>query len=204
MDWVTAFTLPTRCNSTKRRGYDVTVQVEENKLFVWKVAEVNIVQGGGLPDHPYLYPGSFDDLNTPDHDQNKVAFGLRHPVMPDLAEIGLTPEQAWDELCDIRLSAHTFISSEAHAEAERFLEGLPKPIICFHSRGTNWHTCKSLPTDVAFDLILKLMEQTGGSVVVLDFDERARWWELPAARELSRPGVTSASTGCAPCTNDRI
>lgn len=157
----------------RRRGYAITVQVEENKLFVWKVAGVNIVQGGGLPDHPYLYPGAFEDLDAPDHDQNKVAFGLRHESMPPLAEIGLTPAQAWDELCNIRLSAHSEIPGEAHAEAERFLEGLPKPIVCLHSRGTNWHERKSLPTEVAFDVILKLLDQTAGSVVVLDYDERA-------------------------------
>lgn len=157
----------------KSRGFDVTVQAEENKLFVWKVAGVNIVQGGGLPDHPYIYPAGFDDLDAADHERNKVAFGLRHDVMPRLEALGLSQEQVWDELCAVRLAAHDHIPPEAHAEAERFLEGLPRPIICFHSRGTNWHERKSLPTDVAFDVILKLLEQTGGSVIVLDFDHRA-------------------------------
>lgn len=157
----------------KRRGYDVTVQAEANKLFLWKVAGVNIVQGGDLPDHSYHYPSGFDDLNQPDHATNKVAFGLRHDVMPKLGDLGLTQEQLWDELCAVRLSAHDHIPPEAHAEAERFLEGLPRPIICFHSRGTNWHERKSLPTEVAFDVILKLLDQTGGSVIVLDYDRRA-------------------------------
>jgi len=157
----------------QRRGFDVTVQAEENKLFVWKVAGVNIVQGGDLPDHPYIYPADFDDLGQPDHETNKVAFGLKHDVMPNLEDLGLTSESAWEELCAIRLSAHDHISPEAHAEAEAFLEGLPHPIICVHSRGTNWHERKSLPTEVAFDVILKLLLQTGGSVVVLDFDHRA-------------------------------
>jgi len=154
----------------KSRGYDVTVQVEENKLFLWKVAGVAIVQGGDLPDHSYHYPAHFEDLGVPDSATNKVAFGLRHDVMPKLE---LTEDAAWDELCAVRLSAHEHISAEAHAEAEKFLEGLPKPIICLHSRGTNWHERKSIPTEVAFDLILKLLDQTGGSVVVLDYDRRA-------------------------------
>ena len=47
----------------KKRGYDVTVQVEENKIFVWQVAGVNIVQGGDLPNHGYGYPDGFDDLS---------------------------------------------------------------------------------------------------------------------------------------------
>jgi len=154
----------------KSRGYDVTVQVEENKKFLWQVAGVTIVQGGDLPDHSYHYPAHFEDLNAPDSATNKVAFGLRHDVMPKLE---LTEDEAWDELCSVRLSAHDHIPPEAHAEAAAFLEGLPRPIICLHSRGTNWHERKSIPTEVAFDLILKLLDQTGGSVVVLDYDRRA-------------------------------
>lgn len=154
----------------RSRGYDVTVQVEENKKFLWQVAGVNIVQGGDLPDHAYHYPAGFDDLSQPDYATNKVAFGIRHQVLPKL---DVTESQAWDELCAVRLSAHEHIPQEAHDEAERFLEGLPRPIICLHSRGTNWHERKSIPTDVAFDVILKLLDQTTGSVVVLDYDRRA-------------------------------
>lgn len=157
----------------KRRGYDITVQVEENKMFVWQVAGVTIVQSGDLPDHPFIYPSDFDNLAEPDHEKNKMAFGLRHDVMWDLGDLGLTQQQAWNELCAVRLSAYDHIPAEAHAETEIFLEGLPRPIVCLHSRGTNWHERKSIPTEVAFDVILKLLDQTGGSVVVLDFDRRA-------------------------------
>ena len=154
----------------KRRGYDITVQAEGNKRFVWDVAGVNVVHSGDLPDHPYLYPARFEDLGQPDSEQNKVAFGLTHSAMPKLA---LSAEDLWDELCAVRLSAHEFIPPEAHAEADAFLAGLPRPLICLHSRGTNWHERKSLAAGVAFDVILKLIERTGGSVIVLDFDQRA-------------------------------
>ena len=157
----------------KRHGYEVTVQVEENKRFIWTLAEVNIVQGGDLPDHSYHYPAGFDDLSVPDCDANKIAFGLQNSVMPSLKDLGLTPEQAWEELCAIRLSALGRICDDAYAEARRFLADMPRPIVCFHSRGTNWHERKSIPTETAFESILKLLDQTGGSVIVLDFDRRA-------------------------------
>jgi len=157
----------------KRHGYDVTVQVEENKKFVWQVAGVNIVQGRDLPDHEYGYPGGFEDLNVPDHDASKIAHGMRHSCLPSLESLGLTPEQAWDELCQVRLDAKPHVSAEDYAAADKFLEGMPRPIICLHSRGTNWHERKSIPTDIAFETILKLLDQTAGSVIVLDFDRRA-------------------------------
>lgn len=154
----------------KRREYDVTVQVEENKKFLWNMAGVNIVQGGDLPDHGFGYPSEFDNLDYPDAEKNKMAFGLRDSVMPQLDG---TSEEIWDELCAVRLSAKEFVSQAAHDEAETFLSGLPRPIICLHSRGTNWHERKSLPTETAFELIRTLLDQMTGSVVVLDYDGRA-------------------------------
>lgn len=152
----------------KRRGYDVTVQAEQNKLFVWQVAGVNIVQGGDLPNHGWGYPAGFDDLSQPDWRCNKVAHGINHPPLPRIGD----PRQLWDELCQVRLSAHDLIPAEAHAEAERFLAGLPRPIICLHTRGTNWQARKSLSIETAFRLILRLLDETGGSVISLDFDRR--------------------------------
>ena len=154
----------------RSRGYDVTVLIEPNKSFIWKVAGVNAVTSGDLPNHGFGYPHAFDDLDAPDCDKNKMAFGLNHPALPPL---GLTPQQAWDELCAVRLSAKEHISEEAREEARSFLDGMPHPIICIHSRGTNWHERKSLSADVALEVIVNLINQTGGSVIVLDYDCRA-------------------------------
>lgn len=157
----------------RSRGYEVQVQVEDNKRFLWEVAGVTIVPGEDFPGHSYHYPWGFEDLNVDDHATNKVSFGLHHEIMPPLEKFGLTHEAAWDELCKVRLSAHDHIPQHARDEVTKFLEGMPRPIICLHSRGTNWHERKSLPTEVAFDLILRLLDQTPGSVIVLDYDRRA-------------------------------
>lgn len=155
------------------RGYTVTVQIEENKRFLWKIAGVNIVSGGNLPDHECLHPYEFNDLNFPDYVGNKVLFGLSHPFVPNLSELGLTKETAWDELCKVKLSAHSFISDGDRVEVDKFLEGLPKPIICFHSCGNTWQERKSIPIETAFKVILKLLDSMSGSVIVLDNERRA-------------------------------
>lgn len=153
----------------KRRGYEVTVQAEENKLFVWQVAGVNIVQGGDLPHHDWGYPWEFEDLSFPDWRGNKTAHGLSHPTLPPIGE----KRELWNELCQIRLAAKEFISDKAREEARQFLDGMPHPIFCLHSRGTNWQGRKSLPIETDFRLILELLDRTSGSVVVLDYDRRA-------------------------------
>ena len=152
----------------KRRGYDVNVQGEENKLFLWQVAGVKLIDYA--VHHPWGHPWQFDDLNQPDCLGNKVAHNLHCPeVMPEIGD----RETLWPELCGVRLSAHDLIPAKAHAEVDRFLQGLPRPIICLHSRGTNWQERKALPIETDFRLTLELLERLPGSVIILDFDRRA-------------------------------
>jgi FkbM family methyltransferase len=155
----------------KARGYRVRVKVESNKAWLWRAAGVEIVEED-LPNHGYEYkPGlnEFFDLNQPDSIANKVAGFFEHDALPRLA----SKKAVWDEVCRTKVDVLPSISVTAHAEAEVFLAGLPHPIIAMHSRGTNWGAEKSIPTDVAFNVIVALLRNTGGSVVVLDWDSRA-------------------------------
>ena len=153
-------------------GYGVQIQIEKNKAWIWQAAGIPIYDGPEeLPPHRYLYPdwGRYFDLSTPDHESSKVAHFFEVDELPKLG----TKEEVWQAVCDERIDVTPHITPEAHAEAEAFLAGLPHPIFVLHSRGTNWSEKKSIPNGVAFDLILKLVEESGGSVVVLDYDHRA-------------------------------
>lgn len=156
------------------RGYDVAIQVEPNKRWVWEAAGIPIWEKSDpdepdLPLHPYYYPdmNKFFDLSTPDYLYSKVAHLLEVDMLPKLGD----KKTVWEELCQVRLDATPHISPEAHAEAETFLDGLPHPIFVLHSKGTNWQAEKSIPDGIAFELIFKLLD-TGGSVVILDYDAR--------------------------------
>lgn len=152
------------------RGYDVAIQVEPNKRWIWEAAGVPIYDGPDLlPLHPYYYPDmrKYFDLSQPDFLYSKAAHLFEIEELPKLG----TKEEVWKALCEVRLDASPHISPEAHAEAEAFLEGLPRPIFVLHSKGTNWQAEKSIPDGIAFELLFKLLE-TGGSVVVLDYDAR--------------------------------
>lgn len=155
-----------------RRGYDVEVQTEQNKRFLWEVSGVKM-SDEQLAHHSYLYPHGFDDLTARDCDKNKVAWGMTHHTLPPLEALGLTAQALWDELCLVRINAMPFVSEKAHMEADAFLAGMPRPVIVLHSRGTNWHQRKSIPTETAFELVLRLLDVTQGSVIVLDYDARA-------------------------------
>ncbi len=152
------------------QGYDVQIQVENNKRWIWKAAGIPIYDGPDrLPAHPYVYPDGFWDLDRPDHLCSKIAHFFEHPGLPELG----SKSDVWRMVCSEVCDATPAIPDDAHAEAESFLAGMPRPIFAIHSRGTNWGDEKSIPTDAAFNTIATLLKITAGSVIVLDFDCRA-------------------------------
>lgn len=156
----------------KRRGYTVGVAGEANKRFVWQVAGVELLDEGscGCKNHGWTYPNEFEDLDQPDHLGNKVAFGLNNAPLPVIDE----PREAlWDELCKVRLQAAPLIPDECFAEADWFLDGMPRPIVLLHSDGTNWAMRKNLPVSTSLGVLRGLLERFAGSIIVLDWDARA-------------------------------
>ena len=150
------------------RGYDVALAIEPNKRWAWEAAGIPIHHGDDLPIHPYHYPSDFFDLSKPDHTHSKIAHLFEVAELPKLG----TKSEVWQAICDIEIDATHAVSSRAMDDAAKFLEGLPKPIILLHSKGTNWQEKKSIPDGTAFQLIRELLD-TGGSVVTLDWDGRA-------------------------------
>lgn len=155
-----------------QRGYDVQIQVEDNKRWVWEAAGIPIYEGEeSLPVHPYYYPdmGKFWDLSAPDHTFSKISHFFEIAELPKLG----AKEEVWQMICAERFDASPFIPPEAHAEAEAFLKDMPRPIFVLHTKGTNWQAEKSIPDDVALQTIVGLLSHTSGSVIVLDYDCRA-------------------------------
>lgn len=153
-------------------GYEVQLQVEDNKRWLFEAAGIPIHDGPEkFPLHPYYYPdmNKFWDLSTPDCVYSKIAHLFEVKELPKLG----SKEDVWAALCAQQIDVTSQIPPEAHVEAESFLEGMPRPIFVVHTRGTNWAEEKSLSTSVAFDLIVTLLKITTGSVIVLDYDCRA-------------------------------
>lgn len=170
-------------------GYDVQIQIEENKRFVWNTAGIPIYSGPEqLPLHPYYYlPSmeSFWDLSLPDHSSSKIAGFFDVDVLPKLG----TKEQVWQRLCNERIDGSKALSLESLAKAARLIEDLPKPIILLHSKGTNWQAEKSIPDGTAFALICELLATCPGSVITLDWDGRSPTLDHPRVRPAGRISI---------------
>ncbi len=152
------------------RGYDVQIQIEENKRFVWEAAGIPIYDGPDtLPLHPYYYPSDFFNLSHPDHTHSKIAHFFEIAELPKLG----SKEDVWRMVCESRIDATAAVSPEAMAQARKLIDGLPKPIVLLHSKGSNWQAEKSIPDATTFALILELIDAIDGSIITLDWDSRS-------------------------------
>lgn len=155
------------------RGYDVALQVEPNKRWVFEAAGIPIYDGHeSLPIHPYHYLPSinaFWDLSLPDHSSSKIAGFFD---VDELPKLGPKPE-VWQRLCAERIDARPSVTPQAVADVTAFLKDLPKPIILLHSKGTNWQAEKSIPDATCFQFLCDMISSFDGSIIVLDWDRRA-------------------------------
>jgi SAM-dependent methyltransferase len=167
----------------QQRGHDVQIQVEPNKRWLWQAAGIAIYEGPEqLPIHPYHYPdmNKFWDLAEPDALYSKVAHLFEISELPKLG----TKDEVWGMVCSEFQKVKPVVSQGAMDEIARFLDGLPKPIILLHSKGTNWQEEKSIPDLIAFQLICDLIGASNGSIVTLDWDARVPTLGHPRVRSI--------------------
>lgn len=76
------------------------------------------------------------------------------------------------------------LTPELLAQAEERLRDLPRPLIFFHPKGTNFHNEKNLSDDCIIDTIRQLLSGTTGSVIICDWDDRVPYSNHARVRHL--------------------
>lgn len=152
-----------------KRGYSVEVQCEPNEAILFQVAGAKTFPGENTwPKVSWEHaPKDDKNLDRPWH-SNKAAFNICRSPMPDIG----TPEQLWEEFCNIRLSLASYISTEIRQGINQLTYDLPKPLILVHTQGNSFQSSKNLPSSVAEDLYRGLITYTNGTIIQLDWDNR--------------------------------
>jgi hypothetical protein len=88
-----------------------------------------------------------------------------------MPEIG-TPQDLWDEYCKIRLNIWPHLPAEAHRSVEEWLRPLPRPLILLHTHGNAYALRKNLTTEQCWQLYRRLLQETDGTLVLLDWHSR--------------------------------
>ncbi len=153
-----------------RRGYRFQIQCSPGKQFIFSDCDSTaMVRDPLFPKHPWLEEGQLDEIE-PEHFfvANKAVRNISLPPMPD---IGLPDHGLWEEYSSIRLNLTKYVGhSDRQAIANRFRD-LPKPVVLIHSSGNSLKGAKDMNNQVLHQTCRQILHQTGGSVVILNWDE---------------------------------
>lgn len=162
----------------RRRGYSCAVHSGNDRTaWLWPACGVEFHAKASFPEVPFEYPQVWYDHvrslapaldEMPEHEAHKIPACVGVPPMPSL---GLTPWQTWRELCGVRLDLREKISQQAQQEADRFLDGLRRPIVALHTIGNCMTDRKSVPSLTTLETIRALVD-AACSVVLIDWTGR--------------------------------
>lgn len=135
--------------------------------------------------HPWAYPAEGVHPGPELHHQgHKVAAQLGAPPAPAIG----TPAELWPELLDLRTDLAAELPEHVAERARVQLSGLPRPVVLLHSTGNTDQQRKSLSADVQRELALRWIEQTDGTLILLDWDRRAVGVQHPRVIHLDALG----------------
>lgn len=151
-------------------GYSVIVESGADKHPILLAAGAKAVCQGGYSEVGWHDPYWGRDVSreVPIWEYNKSAVNLSAHPMPKLR--GSVAEQ-WQRFRRVRLSTDS-IPEEKKQRVESLIESLPRPIILMHTCGNSWQEVKKLPHSVVEEACDVILDNTAGSLVLLDWDNR--------------------------------
>ncbi len=125
------------------------------------------VRQGARQNHHYPNPPPATPPKADEHwSGNKIAHNLgRHPL-PSIGSVA----ELWDELLSVKLTLEP--PEGTRKEVENFLDGMSRPLILLHPKANTSPDKKNLSDDTIKELYRGLRASTGGTVIVLDWDDR--------------------------------
>jgi hypothetical protein len=162
----------------KRRGIDVRVRYNQVHRCVYDAAGIEFAEHPTAthewPHAPaHNRPGPADDWT-----ENKIAANVSAPPLPDIGDW----RQLAGELAEVQLRMP--VPAAKLELAKRLLDGLPRPIFLIHSHGSNGQEMKDLPPATCTELYRLLLDQTPGSIVILDWHNRVPVLHDPRVRHV--------------------
>lgn len=160
------------------RNWDVTVQYDQDKAFIWNAAEIPYAQCPQKENiHQWSYsPGFNKPLPDCEGTGNKVYLNLNQAP---LARIG-DADPLWRELMDVSIRGDAAVARHHWDDVDSFLSNLPAPYILLHTHGNTFSDFKNLSDDTVKELYELLLAATAGSLILLDWDQRVP--KLPHSR----------------------
>ena len=163
-----------------RRGFDVRIHTADNKKDLFEAAGVSVVDHHDRV-HEYRHPTGQPANMMNGWAENKCGWNLTQAPMPYIG----SEAELWDELLGVELTLKNQLSKESKKEIDTWLKSLPSRPILIHTRANTSAGMKNLSDGDELELYKHLLKQTENTLILLDWDNRVKWFHHTRIRHLS-------------------
>ncbi len=150
-----------------QRGHRIQIETDDTKAPLFKAAGAEIVDHAehvhGYPHAPHPGPPTHADHWS----GNKLAWNVSHAPLPPIGGYW----DRWDEICAVQLNLDDQITTERETVAS-YYHDLPRPVVLCHFQGNTSQESKNLSHAEQEKAVRVLLDQTDGTVILLDWDSR--------------------------------
>lgn len=153
----------------RRRGHDIRIVCNPDKRCLFP-PECIVQEKMEAPKVAWNHARHLESIDDGNHWMaNKAMFNFSAPPMP---YIGPPSEELWREFTVEKVDVSANIPASAEREVSAFFSTLEKPVILLHTKGNSFQKAKSVPDELAVDIYREMLDQTGGTLILLDWDNR--------------------------------
>lgn len=153
----------------KRRGHDIRVVCNPDKRVLFP-PECLLNDGQQAPKAAWEHARHLEAVDDGNHWMaNKAMFNLSVKPMPN---IGPPTADLWKEFSAERVDISPQISVQSSDMVRRYFEGLERPIVLLHTMGNSFQKAKSVPDDLVVEIYRAILDEVGGTLILLDWDNR--------------------------------
>jgi hypothetical protein len=153
----------------REQGYDVKVHCAEDKAFIFQPLQNAVPLSSGLR-LSWKHGEPLEHLDDTNHWLANKAFA--NFSLSPLPSLDTPLETLWQQFSGVHLDLKAHLQEGVTKEVADYLGTLPHPIILLHTKGNSFQSAKSVPDPLAIEIYREILDHTGGTLLLLDWDNR--------------------------------
>jgi hypothetical protein len=153
----------------QRRGHDIRIVCNPDKRCLFP-PECVLKEKQAAPKVAWDHAKHLESIDEENHWlANKAMFNFSAKPMPD---IGPPSAELWREFVAEKVDIRSHIPVAANDMVQQCFAKLERPITLLHTKGNSFQKAKSVPDDLAVEIYRSILNEMGGTLILLDWDNR--------------------------------
>ena len=153
----------------QRRGFDIKVRCQRDKQLLFAPVRAEYPQSSGVKV-AWNHGKNLEALDDSNHWlANKAMANFSVAPMPDIGE---PSTELWREFFEVKVEIGPHLSPGVMEMVQKYFAALERPIVLLHTKGNTFQAAKSVPDDLAVEIYRAILDETGGTLLLLDWDNR--------------------------------